>query len=209
MLFLALFATFVALATAAPSDDTLKVCGYLRSKYPEYLTYDTLGLSALKTVTNASVYTQTNTVYWNNQNSYAFRSACTFVPANAQQVADAVTKLNEFPSVKFALKGGGHNPAPGFSSVKDGVLIAFEVNLASTTRTSDGNHFIVGPGARWGDVYKETGKTNQVVVGGRLAHIGVGGFALGGGLSYYSAQYVCHPRCCQGPSANKGPGPDL
>ena len=41
---------------------------------------------------------------------------------------------------------GGHNPASGFASVKDGVLIAFEANLATTERTADGRHFIVGAG---------------------------------------------------------------
>lgn len=130
-------------------------------------------------------------MYWNNQNSYDYRAACAFFPESAEQVSTAVVQLNKYPSVKFGLKSGGHNPAPGFSAVADGVLISFEPNLASTVRTADGNHFIVGPGARWGDVYKVAGETNQIAVGGRLAHIGVGGFALGGGLSYYSAQYVC------------------
>ncbi|OQO03643.1 hypothetical protein B0A48_10308 [Cryoendolithus antarcticus] len=183
------FASIVALASAAPSVDTLAVCNYLYKSYPQYVAYDPQGVNGLRTLANASLWTQTNTVYWNNQNSYAFRSACTFFPKTAEQVSDVVKQLNRYPSVKFAIKGGGHQPAPGFSSTSDGVLLAFEVNLASAIRTPDGKHFIVGPGGRWGDIYKKTGETNQIVVGGRLAHIGVGGFALGGGLSYYSAQY--------------------
>lgn len=183
-------AGLVALANAVPTADTLKVCDYLYNTYPRYMAYDPLSINALRTAANASRWIDTNRVYWNNQNSYDYRSACTFFPANAQQVSNLVKKLNEFPSVKFAIKGGGHNPAPGFSSTDEGILMAFEVNLGSATRTEDGNHFIVGPGGRWGDIYKITGQTNQIVVGGRLAHIGVGGFALGGGLSYYSAQYV-------------------
>lgn len=129
-------------------------------------------------------------MYWNNVNSYDYRAACAFFPENAQQVSDAVKQLNKYPSVQFALKSGGHQPAPGFSAVSEGVLISMEPNLASTVRTDDGKHFIVGTGARWGDVYQVTGQTNEVVVGGRLAHIGVGGLTLGGGLSYYSSQYV-------------------
>ncbi|GIZ49729.1 hypothetical protein CKM354_001275600 [Cercospora kikuchii] len=182
-------AGLVALANAVPTADTLKVCDHLYNTYPRYMAYDPLSINALRTAANASRWIDTNRVYWNNQNSYDYRSACTFFPANAQQVSNLVKKLNEFPSVKFAIKGGGHNPAPGFSSTDEGILMAFEVNLGSATRTEDGNHFIVGPGGRWGDIYKITGQTNQIVVGGRLAHIGVGGFALGGGLSYYSAQY--------------------
>ena len=71
-----------------------------------------------------------------------------------------------------------------------GVMISFEPNVSATVRTNDGKHFWVGPGARWGDAYDVTGQTNQVVVRGRLGHIGVGGFVLGGGLSFYSAQYI-------------------
>ncbi|KJY01491.1 FAD-binding domain-containing protein [Zymoseptoria brevis] len=189
MQYLALLAGLLASTAAVPTSDTLKVCDYLYQKYPNFLAYDTLGLSALKTVANASQYTEINSVYWNNENSYAYRAACAFFPDNAEKVSDAVKQLNRYPSVKFGLKSGGHNPAPGFSAVDQGVLISFEPNLASTTRTADGNHFLVGPGAHWGDVYKEAGKTQQIVVGGRLGHIGVGGFVLGGGLSYYSAQY--------------------
>lgn len=192
MLFLAAFSSLVALASAAPSADTLAVCDYLYTKYSQYIAYNPLGQGALKTVGNASEYNDINSVYWNNQNSYQYRPACIFFPANADQVSDAVKQLNKYPSVQYGLKSGGHNPAPGFNAVKDGVLISFAPNLASTVRTGDGKHFVVGPGARWGDVYKVTTQTNQVVVGGRLGHIGVGGLTFGGGLSYYSAQYVSH-----------------
>ncbi|KAF2166650.1 hypothetical protein M409DRAFT_66628 [Zasmidium cellare ATCC 36951] len=191
MLYLGILSSLVVLATAAPNADTVKVCDYLHKTYPQYMAYDTLGTEALNSAYNASVYTQINTDYWNNQNSYQFRAACAFFPANAAQVSDVVKQLNKYPDVPFGLKSAGHQPAPGFSSTKDGVLIAFEPNLGKTVtqRTADGKHYILGPGARWGDVYQITGKNNEIVVGGRLAHIGVGGLTLGGGLSYYSAQY--------------------
>jgi hypothetical protein len=53
---LALLATFLAVASAAPSADTVQVCDYLFKKYPNFVAYDTLGSSALKTIGNASVY---------------------------------------------------------------------------------------------------------------------------------------------------------
>jgi len=134
------------------------------------------------------VYNNINSIYWNAANSKN-RAACAFFPGSAEHVSDAVKELNKYPSVPFALKSGGHQPAVGFSSTDGGVIISFEPNLNSTVRTADGKHFVVGMGARWGDVYNVTGQTNQVVVGGRLAHIGVGGLTLGGGLSYYSSQY--------------------
>ena len=175
---------------SANTSDTDAVCSYLYQKYPQYLAWDTKGSYASETASNASVYNEINKIYWNAQNSLN-RAACAFFPANAEQVSDAVKALNKYSSVNYALKSGGHQPAPGFSSTDGGVLISFEPNLNSTVRTDDGKHFVVGAGGRWGSVYKTAEETNQVVVGGRLGHIGVGGYVLGGGLSYYSAQYVC------------------
>ncbi|RMY87589.1 hypothetical protein D0861_05260 [Hortaea werneckii] len=182
---------WLALAAADAKSDTNAVCEYLYDKYPKYFAWDTLGPHALQTLSNASTYHDINSVYWNAQNRL-FRAACAFFPGNAEQVSDAVKQLNKHPEARFALKSGGHQPAPGFSSTDGGVIISFEPNLADTVRTEDGKHFIVGPGARWGDSYAVTQKTNQVVVGGRLSHIGVGGFAVGGGLSFYSAQYFAN-----------------
>lgn len=139
----------LANATAVPTLDTLRVCDQLYKQYPDYMAYDPLGPEAIKTVKNAHIYKLINTVYWNDQNSYAFRAACAFFPQDAEQVSGVVRLLNQFPDVPYAMKSGGHNPAPGFSAVRQGVLISFEPNLAGTVRTQDGKHFIVGPGARW------------------------------------------------------------
>jgi len=176
-------------AFAIGNADTTAVCTYLENKYSSYFAWDPLSANGIKDLTNATVYTDINAVYWNAANSL-LRACCAFFPANAAMVSDAVQQLNKYPNANFALKSGGHQPAPGFSATDGGVMISFEPNMASTVRSDDGKHFFVGPGARWGDAYKVTGETNQVVVGGRLGHIGVGGFVLGGGLSFYSAQYV-------------------
>lgn len=178
-----------AAAATAPNADTTAVCNYLYTRYPNYFAWDPKGPNGAKTVSNATVYTDINTVYWNAANSH-LRAGCAFFPANAEMVSDAVKALNKYQSATFALKSGGHQPAPGFSATDGGVMISFKPNMDKTVRSADGKHFYVGPGARWGDVYNVTGQTNQIVVGGRLGHIGVGGFVLGGGLSYYSAQYV-------------------
>lgn len=172
------------------TSDTVGVCDQLQAKYPNYFAWDPLGPAGPFT-TNASVYKDLNSHYWNAANS-KLRATCAFFPGSAEQVSDAIKLLNDHPSVPFALKSGGHQPAPGFSATDAGVLISFEPNLNGVTRSQDGQHFNVGPGARWGEVYEVTGLTNHVVVGGRLSNIGVGGLILGGGLSYYSAQHVSH-----------------
>lgn len=184
------FGALAALALAAGNDDITAVCNYLESKYSNYFAWDPKSAQGIKDANNASVYNEINSVWWNHANSY-LRASCSFFPANADMVSDAVKQLNKHPNATFALKSGGHQPAPGFSATDGGLMISFEPNMNATVRTDDGKHFWVGPGARWGDAYNVTGKTNQVVVGGRLGHIGVGGFVLGGGLSFYSAQYVC------------------
>ena len=189
---------------AAPSADVTAVCQYLESQYPAYFAWDpkikappaaanaSVPNDNDKANGNTSVYNDINKDYWNVANSH-LRASCAFFPGNADQVADVVKQLGRYPAAPFGLKSGGHQPAPGFSATDAGVLISFEPNMAATTRSEDGKHFWVGPGARWGDVYNVTAETNQVAVGGRLANIGVGGFILGGGLSYYSAQYVRLP----------------
>ena len=188
MLFLSLLLLPI-LALAAPSADATTVCQYLHDNYPEYTAWDPLGPYALESIDNANIYSEIWTEYWNSVNANN-RATCAFFPATAQQVSAAVIQLNKYSSVPFALKSGGHNFNAGFSNTDGGVVISFNQNLASTVRTAHGTAYDVGPGARWGDVYSITQQTNQVVVGGRLGNIGVGGYTLGGGLSYYSAQYA-------------------
>ena len=47
----------------------------------------------------------------------------------------------------------------------------------------------MGAGNRWIDVYHRLEPKNLVVIGGRVAPIGVGGLTLGGGISYFSNTY--------------------
>jgi FAD/FMN-containing dehydrogenase len=103
------------------------------------------------------------------------RPACVLFPFTAEEVSYAVRQLNKYPNTQFALKSGGHNFNAGVSSTNGGVLISFNEKLSSVTRPASGVSFEVGPGARWGNVYEIAAKTNYVVVGGRLANIGVAG----------------------------------
>lgn len=104
MYFLFLVTALLTVASAAPSKDTTTVCMYLYKKYPQYLAFNPSGPNALLTANNAVTWIQVNTHYWNVEDSLQYQSACTFSPATAQQVSDAVVELNKFPSVSFALK---------------------------------------------------------------------------------------------------------
>ncbi|GFF98563.1 bifunctional solanapyrone synthase [Aspergillus udagawae] len=103
------------------------------------------------------------------------RPACLLFHFTAEEVSYAVRQLNKYPNTQFALKSGGHNFNAGVSSTNGGVLISFNEKLSSVTHPASGESFEVGPGAGWGNVYEIAAKTNYVVVGGRLANIGVAG----------------------------------
>lgn len=47
----------------------------------------------------------------------------------------------------------------------------------------------IGPGNRWEDVFDYLDPFGVTVVGGRNSGVGVGGFLLGGGISFVSRRY--------------------
>lgn len=159
------------------------------AKYPNLVVLDPKGSFSLGASPNESLYNTANTQYWNAKSSEN-RAACAFFPSKADEVSSAVAILNQNPSVRFALKCGGHNPNMGFSSVDRGVLISFRPNAQYAIPSPDGSTITVGAGAKWEDAYAVLQPLGKAVVGGRLGDIGVTGFTIGGGLSYLSAQYV-------------------
>ena len=71
-----------------------------------------------------------------------------------------------------------------------GILIS-STNLKTMQLSEDGGILSLGPGYRWGDAYEylnSTG-TGKMVIGGRYAPVGVPGYLLGGGMSFYSYEY--------------------
>ncbi len=77
------------------------------------------------------------------------------------------------------VKGGGHATNPGFSDTP-GVQIAMyrfsQVEYDAVAQT-----VAIGTGLIWDDVYAALDPLGVNVVGGRVAGVGVAGFALGGG----------------------------
>lgn len=187
--FLAFVISLLSFARAEPGADSEAVCAALYQQYPSLLAYDPLGPDGTLTLANDTLWSTTLEEYW-NVHSDSNRPKCMFFPSDADEVSFSVQQLNKYIDAPFALKSGGHNANLGFSSTSGGVLLSFRPNLQSTT-ISDGQQTAnVGPGARWGEVYTALNPYGKAVVGGRLGHIGVGGFILGGGLSYLSSQYV-------------------
>lgn len=175
----------LACANIVPTADTLRACTALHDKYLSKLAFDPLGPSGIKSIANANVYNDAQTQYWSLAN-LSLRPACAFTPSNADEVSAAIQILNRLPSVEFALKGGGHNPNPGFSGTDKGILIAFRPNMMTAVPSADGQTIDVGPGCKWADVYRALKPLKKVAVGGRLGDVGVMGLTLGGGYSHLS-----------------------
>jgi hypothetical protein len=90
-------------------------------------------------------------------------------------------------NASFAVSAGGHTSNPGFSNIEGGVTIDL-LSLNSIQLKENGKAVWIGPGARWGDVYRDIEPERKTVAGARISHVGVGGFVLGGGISWYANQ---------------------
>ena len=185
-LFLALIILFgqaLAFVTFNVSADALAACRTLQTVYPNQVVYNGLGLDPK----NDYDYDQATQRYWSMANADNV-PACVFLPETTDMTAFAVRVLNNYTSVPWAVKGGGHNPNVGFSSTAGGILLAME-NMANTT-LDDEELAHVGPGARWGDALAVLDAYGKAIVGGRLGDVGVAGYTLGCGLSFLSTEYV-------------------
>ncbi|KAI1264037.1 hypothetical protein F5Y18DRAFT_94427 [Xylariaceae sp. FL1019] len=121
-------------------------------------------------------------------NSAKLNPACIFQPKSALQVATAVKALAASKQ-KFAIRSGGHMNWTGCNNIGDtGITIDLgllnQTQFDGVTETAE-----IGSGARWGEVYSELEKHGRVVAGAREPQVGVGGFLLGGGNTFYGPQY--------------------
>ena len=111
---------------------------------------------------------------------------CILLPLSAAEVSKAILIVS-FIGSQFSVRSGGRNANVGFSSVgEEGILIDL-ARLNEVTLSSDGTLAGIGPGNRWGRVYDILGASGKTAVGGRANDVGVGGFLLGGGLSYWTS----------------------
>lgn len=85
----------------------------------------------------------------------------------------------------IAVRSGGHG-LPQSNNIENGVTIDLSL-LNSSTYDPESNTASVHSGARWGHVLTDLHKEHDVMVtGGRNELVGVGGFLLGGGNSFFT-----------------------
>ncbi|KAH8666957.1 hypothetical protein BX600DRAFT_436329 [Xylariales sp. PMI_506] len=112
---------------------------------------------------------------------------CVVQPRTADAVAEVVLSVRQ-NHCRFTTKSGGHSIAAGASAINNGLLLDLRY-LNQIDFSEDKTIVSVGPGNRWSAVYAEVEKHDLIVVGGRDASVGVGGFLLGGGISFLSRRY--------------------
>ncbi|KAI1803370.1 FAD-binding domain-containing protein [Daldinia bambusicola] len=107
-------------------------------------------------------------------------------PRNTEEVSKAVKALVSTKGLQFAVRSGGHMWADFSNNIKEGVTIDLSL---MTKRTYDLETKLVSlqPGSRWKDVYRDLVAEGLLVVGGREPMVGVGGFLIGGGLSFFNS----------------------
>ncbi|TGJ86627.1 hypothetical protein E0Z10_g2184 [Xylaria hypoxylon] len=119
------------------------------------------------------------------------RADCFILPRTSDEVVTALTTLAKTGGCNgnstIAVRSGGHS-ATGSSSIINGVTIDLS-HLNSTSYDPETNIASIGPGGRWQYVYKDLVEYGVTAVGGRDGDVGVGGFLLGGGNSYYSGRH--------------------
>ena len=146
---------------------------------------------ALAQVLPESVYSEQHPQFNKSVNGYwslpaaEHKPSCIVRPKDVYEVSVAVKTLKAAydqatgPSIRFAVRSGGHSPEAGFASIDGGVLIETSL-LNEVTLSKDKKSVVVGVGARWHDVSSKLDDLGLAIVGGRNSHVGVGGLVLGG-----------------------------
>lgn len=84
----------------------------------------------------------------------------------------------------IAVRSGGHS-YPGSNNIDRGVTI--DLSMMNSSSYDPGTNLAgIQPGGRWKKVYADLEEHGVTVAGGRDGGVGVGGFLLGGGISFFS-----------------------
>ncbi|KAG8631308.1 hypothetical protein KVT40_000448 [Elsinoe batatas] len=169
-----LAAQLAIVQTGARITPARATCEVLRLVYLQYTSF------------NGSVaYTEDNTNYWTAAS--ALGPACIFAPDRPEAMSSAVLLL-WLSRVPFAVRGGGHMPIGDFNNIDARGVLLSTTALRRLALTPSKTSINVGPGNRWRDVYNALEPHGLAVVGGRVGPVGVPGFILGGGVSYFGQQ---------------------
>ncbi|KAF2469995.1 FAD-binding domain-containing protein [Lindgomyces ingoldianus] len=138
------------------------------------------------TLLNTAEHLAWRSEFW-SKHQEAVQPACIFRPKSPKEVAIAVL-ICRWSRCAFAVKSGGHAAMKGAWNSDGGITIDL-VDLDSIELSEDKRIARLGTGNTWMNVYEKLAKDGLAVVGGRASDIGVGGFTLGGGISFFASLY--------------------
>lgn len=113
--------------------------------------------------------------------------ACRVTPSNSEDVAKILEIVSSY-WCRFAVKGGGHSTHID-ASVSDGGVTIDLSQMKHIEIGPDSSWADLGPGLVLGDAYSYLEPYNLTNIGGRVADVGLPGYAIGGGISNLSPQY--------------------
>ncbi|KAF3765409.1 FAD binding domain-containing protein [Cryphonectria parasitica EP155] len=151
-------------------------CATLQQRYSE----DALHMAS------ETPYTNFTGSYWAS-NQGEVRPHCIFKPSSREAVQTLVL-LSRHTGCPFAVKSGGHAAFPGASSIEGGITVSLE-RLDQVLLSEDKKLATIGAGKIAYQLYQELGEHELTVLAGRGATIGIGGFTLGGGISFFSSRH--------------------
>ncbi|KAJ6087913.1 hypothetical protein N7467_006827 [Penicillium canescens] len=124
--------------------------------------------------------------FWSTQQG-TVAPRCVIQPSSSKDVS-IIVLLARLTDCQFAARSGGHAAFEGASNIPGGISIWFK-DMNEITLNEDKSVVSIGPGNLWGQVYETLEPHGLAAVGGRASSIGVGGFILGGGISFHSNLY--------------------
>ena len=144
---------------------------------------DAIGLADCLYARGAKGYEDSISSYWSGQ-EIDVNPHYTVQPRSPAEVASVIKILSDLTakhdhSLKFAIRGGGHQAWAGSANIQDGVTVDLR-SLRQIELTKDRNAVIVGPGCHWKDVYNYLASESLTVPGARVTSCGVAGLTLGG-----------------------------
>ncbi|KAJ7437430.1 hypothetical protein B0H11DRAFT_2107138 [Mycena galericulata] len=135
----------------------------------------------------SSEYLQQQSTYYSAEQA-SLTPHCRVSPRSPADVSKIV-QLSASLGCKFSVRSGGHMGWVGSSNI-DSEGFAVDLRQLNTVNLSqDQRTVIFGSGAKWSEVYDVLVPLNLTTVGGRASDVGVGGFLLGGGISFLSLQH--------------------
>ncbi|RYP15769.1 hypothetical protein DL765_005495 [Monosporascus sp. GIB2] len=108
-------------------------------------------------------------------------------PRSTEEVSLVVKAIIRTNHCKFAIRSGGYMSWAGANNIESGVTIDLEL-LDAVTYNPTTEIASLGPGARWTSVYTQLEEHGVLVGGAREGQVGVGGFILGGGNTFFSCR---------------------